>query len=137
MALSACLIDTSAYSAFLRGHRDVQRALQRVDRIVLTPVVLGELRAGFVRGARRAKNEAELARFRESPRVDVVGLDEGTADRYAAIVQGLRAAGTPIPTNDVWIAASAMQHGLRLITTDAHFRHVAQVIVDCFDPVSS
>lgn len=113
------------------------RAVQRADRIVLTPVVLGELRAGFVRGTRRGKNEAELARFRESPRVDLVDLDEGTADRYAAIVESLRGAGKPIPTNDVWIAASAMQHGLRVMTTDAHFRHVAQVIVDFFDPVAS
>ncbi len=103
---------------------------------MLTPVVLGELRAGFVRGARRGKNEAELARFRESPRVEVVDLDAGTADRYAAIVESLRTAGAPIPTNDVWIAASAMQHGLRLLTTDTHFRHVAQVIVDLFDPVT-
>lgn len=60
--------------------------------------------------------------------------DAETSERYAVILDSLREAGTPIPTNDVWIAASAMQHGLRLLTTDAHYRNVAQVIVDYLDP---
>ncbi|MGH7675728.1 MAG: hypothetical protein ACREMV_10705 [Gemmatimonadales bacterium] len=88
MALTRCLLNTSAYAALLRGHRDGQRALQRVDRIVLTPVVLGELRAGFVRGGRRAKHEAELARFRESPRVDVVDVAQVIVDFFDPVSGG-------------------------------------------------
>lgn len=127
------LLDTSAYSAFLRGHEELKLALQRADRIVLTPIVLGELGAGFRAGARRQKNEAELRRFLSSPRVDVVAVDPDTAERYAVILHGLRAAGTPIPTNDIWIAASAMQHGLRVLTTDVHYTRIPQIIVERFE----
>ena len=82
----------------------------------------------FLSGERRAKNETELARFLESPRVSLIDVDEGTAERYAVIFTTLRKAGTPIPTNDLWIAASAMQYGLRLLTRDAHFAKVPQIL---------
>ena len=131
--MTACLVDTSAYSAFLRGHEALQLALQRAERIVLTPIVLGELGAGFRAGARPQKNAAELDQFLSSPRVDVVTVDPETAERYAVIVHGLRRAGTPIPTNDVWIAASAMQHGLRVLTTDLHYDRIPQIIVERFE----
>ena len=127
------LLDTSAYSAFMRGHEDLKLALQRADRIVLTPIVLGELSAGFRAGTRRKKNEAELRQFLSSPRVDIVSVDAETAERYAVILHALRKAGTPIPTNDIWIAASAMQHGLRLLTTDLHYNRIPQVIVEHFE----
>jgi tRNA(fMet)-specific endonuclease VapC len=131
--VTAGLLDTSAYSAFMRGHPELKAALQRVDRIVLTPVVLGELAAGFRAGARRRKNEAELRRFLASARVDIVPIDAETAERYAVILHALRLAGTPIPTNDIWIAASAMQHGLRLLTTDAHYDRIPQIIAERFE----
>jgi tRNA(fMet)-specific endonuclease VapC len=117
----------------MRGHLELKSALQRVDRIVLTPVVLGELGSGFRAGARRRKNEAELRRFLASPRVDVVPIDAETAERYAVILHALRLAGTPIPTNDIWIAASAMQHGLRLLTTDVHYDRIPQIIAERFE----
>jgi len=130
--VTACLVDTSAYSAFLRGHEGLKLALQRAERIALTPIVLGELGAGFRAGARRRKNEAELDQFLSSPRVDVVAVEAETAERYAVILHALRKAGTPIPTNDIWIAASAMQHGLRVLTTDVHYDRIPQIIVECF-----
>jgi predicted nucleic acid-binding protein len=123
------MIDTSAYSAFMRGHDGIKEALLEADAVAINPVILGELRAGFLRGVHRRKNEGELARFLASPRVFVVGIDEETAERYAIILDSLRTAGTPIPTNDVWIAASAMQHGLGVLTTDEHFARVRQVAV--------
>ena len=123
-------LDTSAYSAFMRGHQGVAAALRHADEIVLSPVVLGELRAGFRGGTRRSKNEGELAQFVASPRVRLAIIDADTADRYAEIVTYLRQAGTPIPTNDVWIAAGAMEHGLQVVTTDPHYRKIAQVLVD-------
>jgi tRNA(fMet)-specific endonuclease VapC len=128
--VSRILLDTSAYSAFFRGDERTLRAVQEADEITVSPIVLGELKAGFRGGRHPKKNEAELAAFLASPRVRVVALDEETPDRYAEIVHSLRSAGTPIPTNDVWIAASAMQHGLRVATTDGHFRKVPQILVD-------
>jgi tRNA(fMet)-specific endonuclease VapC len=122
------LIDTSAYAAFMKGQPEAVTALREADEIYLNAVVLGEMLAGFLSGQRRARNEAELARFLDSPRVNLIDVDEGTAERYAVIFTTLRKAGTPIPTNDLWIAASAMQHGLRLLTLDGHFAKVTQIL---------
>jgi tRNA(fMet)-specific endonuclease VapC len=128
--MSELLLDTSAYSAFMRGHLQVKVALAEADRIHLSPIVLGELHAGFQTGSRRAENERGLRRFLSSPRVRLTEMNDETALRYAEIFNFLRRAGTPIPTNDIWIAANAMQHGLRVLTTDAHYTRLPQVIVD-------
>ena len=128
--MSRVLLDTSAYSGILRGDPGLARAMQEADEIAINAIVLGELKAGFRRGRHREKNERELAGFLASPRVRVLGLDEESADRYAVILDSLRSAGNPIPTNDVWIAASAMQHGFRVLTTDQHFGKVPQIVVD-------
>ena len=130
--MKALLLDTSAYSAFMKGDPEIKLALQKADEIYLSPVVLGELMSGFQRGKYRRKNEQELAAFLASPRVRTLRIDDGTAERYAAILNSLWAAGTPIPTNDIWIAASAMQHGFHLLTTDPHYTKVPQIIVDFF-----
>ena len=105
------LLDTSAYSAFKRGHDDIRTILQEADDITLTPVVLGELYAGFARGRHRRKNERELRLFLSSPRVRLVNIDDETAERYALVLNGLRSAGTPIPTNDVWIRSEERRVG--------------------------
>ena len=106
--------------------------MQEADEISINAIVLGELKAGFLKGRHRERNEKELAEFLASPRARILGLDEETADRYAVILDSLRSAGNPIPTNDVWIAASAMQHGLRVLTTDQHFRKIPQIVADTF-----
>jgi predicted nucleic acid-binding protein len=124
------MMDTSAYTAFLRGNPRVKEAVQQANEIVLSPVVLGELLAGFLMGRNEKKNRAILRDFFSSPRVVMVEMDEGTSERYAVILQSLRMKGTPIPTNDVWIAASAMQHGLKVLTTDKHYLEVAQILTD-------
>jgi tRNA(fMet)-specific endonuclease VapC len=126
------LVDTSAYSAFMRGHGDTKVALQEADEIFVNSIVLGELRAGFMKGRRRRRNEDELNRFLGSPRVKLLDVTEETAERYAIILNSLWQAGTPIPTNDIWIAASAMEYGLELLTTDEHYQKVPQVIVNYF-----
>jgi len=128
------MLDTSAYSAFARGHDQIKGALQEADEIWVSAVVLGELRAGFRCGTRRAENERDLSRFLSSPRVAVADVVEETAVRYAEILAFLREAGTPVPTNDIWIAAGAMEHGLRLVTTDAHYRKMPQVVLDYHPP---
>jgi tRNA(fMet)-specific endonuclease VapC len=130
--MTRLLVDTSAYSAFMRGHEAVKQALQRADAIYVNPIILGELLAGFQRGRHRENNEEVLGQFLASPRVSVVTVDEDTAERYAVILNGLKTAGTPIPTNDMWIAATAMQHGLPVLTTDAHYLKVQQILVHEF-----
>jgi tRNA(fMet)-specific endonuclease VapC len=119
----------------MRGHADVCAAVRGNEEIFLNSVVIGELAAGFIRGNRRRKNEDELRRFLASPRVGVLDVTEETAERYAVILNSLWHAGTPIPTNDIWIAASAMEYGLRVVATDEHYRKVPQIMVDYF-PVS-
>lgn len=131
------LLDTSAYSAFMRGHPEIKYALQEADTIYVNPVVLGELRAGFLRGRQQRKNERILRQFLASPRVHRMTIDEETSERYAVIINALWNAGKPIPTNDLWIAANAMQHGVTILTTDGHFRHVVQVLVHYVAPTQS
>ncbi|HSQ49959.1 MAG TPA: type II toxin-antitoxin system VapC family toxin [Nitrospiraceae bacterium] len=123
------LLDTSAYSWFMRGNQEVKEVLQSADSIAVNPIVLGELHAGFQHGRHVEKNRNTLKQFLASPRVYVVAMDEETAERYAVIVNALWRIGRPIPTNDLWIAASAMQYGLTILTTDSHFKHVAQVLI--------
>ena len=118
------LLDTNAYTAFMLLAAEVIEVIAHADKLFLTPIVLGELLGGFAAGTREPKNRAELARFLDSPRVEVLGLTAQTADSYALVHAGLRRKGHPIPTNDLWIAASALEHGAALLTRDAHFAHI-------------
>ncbi len=127
--MSALLLDTSAYSAFKRGHAGAADALRRADRILLPSVVIGELLAGFELGSRGQRNRDELADFLASPRVAIVDVTQATGQRYAHIFAYLRRAGTPIPTNDIWIAALAMEHGVEMLTSDGHFQRVPHILV--------
>lgn len=123
------LLDTSAYTAFKKGHHEALKAIREAEQILLPTVVIGELLAGFEAGHRRQKNRTELDAFLKSPRVSIVSTTPETAERYAHIYAYLRKNGRPIPTNDLWIAASAMEHSAELLTWDAHFLNVVQVLV--------
>jgi len=118
------LIDTNAYTAFMLGDAAVVEVVAHAERICLNSIVLGELLGGFAAATREAKNRAELARFLDSPRVEVVPVTTQTADSYALVYSGLRRKGQPIPTNDLWIAASALEHSAALLTRDTHFGHI-------------
>ena len=132
MEVRKILLDTSAYSSYMRNHADIVRVIQQAEEIYLNAIVVGELRAGFLKGSKKQKNEKELESFLVSPRVAVATIGTETSTRYAAILNSLREAGTPIPTNDVWIAASAMELGLTVLTMDTHFQQVKQVLVQLF-----
>ena len=132
--MSRLTLDTSAYSYFKRGHPDVVRHLRYAQEILLPSIVLGELLAGFEAGSQAQRNREELRLFLESPRVRLVPIGEATAERYAAIYASLRGMGQPIPTNDLWIAASVMEHGTELVTLDRDFTHVAQILVALYEP---
>lgn len=118
------LIDTNAYTAFMLGDAAVVEVVAHAERICLNSIVLGELLGGFAAGTREAKNRTELARFLNSPRVEVVPVTAQTADSYALVYSSLRRKGQPIPTNDLWIAASALEHGAALLTRDTHFGQI-------------
>jgi predicted nucleic acid-binding protein len=115
------LLDTNAYSALLRGHDEVADRVRRAEKVVFSTVVAGELLLGFRLGSRLKKNMAELDAFLENPYVSLVSVTLTTADRFARIAVALRAKGRPIPTNDIWIAAHAMEAGAELLSFDAHF----------------
>jgi predicted nucleic acid-binding protein len=98
--------------------------LRHAPEMLVSVIVLGELLAGFAAGSRQRENRDDLTRFLHSPRVRVVPIGPGTADFYALVYAALRQQGQPIPTNDLWIAASCLEHGAALLTLDSHFQHV-------------
>ena len=123
--LKQLLIDTNVYVAFKRNDSTVIELLQQADSIAINTVVLGELLAGFKGGIRETVNRSELDQFLDSPRVEFLVLDESSADFFALVFNNLKQIGKPVPTNDIWIAASAMQYGRTLATLDSHFSHIA------------
>lgn len=119
--MKAVLVDTNIYSYAMAGEAEAVEIFQTHDQILFSPVTVGELLAGFRQGSRAKQNASQLRRFLAGPRVQVVPVTEETAQFYALILTQLRRQGTPIPTNDIWIAASALEHGAALATRDAHF----------------
>ena len=113
-----------------RGHPGAMEALRSATFIGLTAVVLGEFLSGFTLGRREARNRQELVEFLASPRVHVLPMGLETGERFAVIYRLLREAGRPVPTNDLWIAASAMEHGLRVLTADEHYRWIPMILAE-------
>ena len=122
--MKKALIDTNIYSLAMKGESSVVEILRQIDVIGISTISIGELYSGFPNGRWEAENKAELSFFLDSPRVVVHGIDVETAEFYALILNNLKKAGTPIPTNDIWIAAVAVQHGYKLFTKDKHFNAV-------------
>lgn len=127
--MKRCL-DTCTYSRMRLGDKRLQVYLEEADLLVIPAVVLGELHAGFERGSRKADNEARLEAFLEAPGVRIQDMNWDIARRYGLLVEQLRRAGTPIPTNDIWIAATALELGARLVSYDEHFQQVPGLIVE-------
>ncbi len=122
------LLDTSAYSALKRGHGEVARLVRESVELAFSMVVIGELLFGFRNGALLQRNTAELEELLVSPRVTVLPVTRTTADRFGRIAAMLRKAGTPIPSNDIWIAAHAVESGAELLSFDAHFAAIPGLV---------
>jgi len=122
-----CLVlDTNAYSDYQRRGR-WQWQIQRADQVVLPVVVLAELKFGFLSGGLESRNRAVLQQFLGERRVSVLWLTERTTDIYADFKTQLKSQGTPIPENDIWIAAMCHEAGGTLASADNHFRHLPQL----------
>jgi len=125
--LSRYVLDTSAYSHFKRGDDEVVALIDSAEWIGVPSVVLSELWSGFLSGRRAQQNERELQEFLSNTSVEEIVVDGRAARVYAEIVIALREAGTPLPVNDIWIAACAATAGANVLTYDAHFRSIRRV----------
>jgi tRNA(fMet)-specific endonuclease VapC len=123
------LLDTNGYVAFKRGDEAALRIIQNAAVIGFSVVVLGELLAGFSSGNKESTNRQELKAFLDSPRIVLLNTSETTSEFYAKVFSGLRQKGKPIPTNDLWIAATALEHGYAIFTNDNHFKEIDGLIV--------
>jgi tRNA(fMet)-specific endonuclease VapC len=120
-------LDTNRYTDLVQGDAQVAETVASADEVWLPFIVVAELRAGFSLGSKGAQNEAALRRFLFKPSVEVLYADEQTTHHYANIFRQLRKQGTPIPPNDMWIAALVLQHSLTLCARDAHFDALPQL----------
>jgi tRNA(fMet)-specific endonuclease VapC len=120
-------LDTNRYVDLCRGDSTVVALVEAAEVVFLPFVVLAELRAGFAVGRKGVENERPLRRFLMKKAVDPLFADEQTTHHYAAVYRQLRRQGTPIQTNDIWIAALVLQHNLVLASRDAHFDHLPQL----------
>ena len=118
------VLDTSAYSHLRTGDDRVLDLLARAEVVIVPVTVLGELEGAFSAGLRAAENRRVLASFLAEPSVTIVPTTTSVARRYGRIYAQLRRAGTPIPVNDMWIAAAAIDSSGALLTFDGHFNRV-------------
>jgi len=115
------VMDTNAYSALFSGDEAVRTILEEAEDIVVPAIVAGELMAGFMLGDRYAKNAAAFESFLRQSGIRLAEVDLAVARSYGALIKALRRAGTPIPSNDVWIGATALSANGTVLTRDSHF----------------
>ncbi len=122
------LMDTSAYVGFKLNKPELVDIIINAESILISPIVLGELMFGFRNGIRFEENMDDLNKFINHEVVDQVQIGRITSDRYSRIAAQLKRHGSPIPTNDIWIAAQTMEHGAELISSDLHFEKVSGLV---------
>ena len=126
------LLDTSGYVGFKMGLPELVDFLMEAEAILLSPIVLGELMFGFRLGTRSQKNMEDLKQFMNQECVEVILIGEVTADRYSRLAEQLKRRGTPLPSNDIWIAAQAFEQGAELVTLDRHFEKISGLVYRLF-----
>jgi tRNA(fMet)-specific endonuclease VapC len=122
------ILDTSAYVSFKRNVSDLVEIIVNAESILFSPIVLGELMFGFRNGTKFQENMNDLNKFLDHESVEMVQIGQITSDRYSRIASQLRTQGTPVPTNDIWVAAQTMEHGAELITSDRHFQNISGLV---------
>ncbi len=118
------LLDTNAYTALFRGHSAVADRVRSAEQVLVSTVVAGELLFGFRNVARYEASRRDLERFLSTPYVRLLDVTFVTAERFGRIAAGLKRKGRPLPTNDVWVAAHAMESGAELLSFDRHFGEI-------------
>jgi len=121
-------LDTNRYVDLCKGLVNTVDLISKAENVFLPFIVLAELRAGFLIGRKGSDNERILRRFLMKPGVEVLFPDDQTTHHYANVFRQLRQQGTPIPTNDIWIAALVLQYNLSLHDRDRHFDSLPQLI---------
>lgn len=120
-------LDTNRLTDLFQGDAALAEWLGLCDEVWIPLIVLGELKAGFYGGTQPNRNEAVLQRFLAKTTVAVLLPSRETAEHYARLFVQLKRAGSPVPDNDLWIAALVLEHDLRLITRDRHFQRIPQL----------
>ncbi len=123
------LLDTSAYSKLIQGDSTIIEIVSNASAVFMPSIALGELLSGYYGGTRRAEMVGILESFLDSPTVKVLHITAETAQHYAQVDQYLRKKGKPIPRNDIWIAAIALEHGLKLLAIDKHFHEIPMLLL--------
>jgi tRNA(fMet)-specific endonuclease VapC len=121
-------LDTNRLTDLFQGDADLAQSLASCEEVWIPLIVLAEIKAGFYGGTQRGRNEALLQRLLAKPTVGVLLPARETAEHYARLFVQLKRAGTPVPDNDLWIAALALEHDLVLITRDQHFEQIPQLL---------
>src|ERR1700722_7061778 len=122
------LFDTNAYASFKRNEAAIIEIVQHAELIGISPIVIGELIAGFDGGSKAKQNKIELQKFLESSRIIVYPITLDTSHFFSQIYCSLKSKGKPIPTNDLWIASQALEHGCVVCTHDKHFGFIDGLI---------
>jgi len=126
--MNKVVIDTNIYSNAFRGRKEALNILQEYQIILFSPIVIGELLLGFKRGSRCHQNVYQLKNILSEDRINIITVTKATAEFYSHIFSDLLKKGNPIPTNDIWIAASAMENGCAIASYDDHFKQIPGLI---------
>jgi predicted nucleic acid-binding protein len=121
-------LDTNRLTDLFKGDERLSEWLETCDEVWIPLIVLAEIKAGFLGGAQQRSNQILLGRLLSKATVQVLLPGRETAEQYARLFVQLKRAGTPIPDNDLWIAALALEHDLTLVTRDQHFEYIPQLL---------
>jgi len=121
-------LDTNRLTDLFQGDAELADRLGECDEVWIPLIALAEMKAGFLGGSQQYRNESLLRTFLNKPTVGILLPARETAEHYARLFVQLKRAGTPIPDNDLWIAALALEHDLQLLTRDRHFERVPQLL---------
>ncbi len=121
-------LDTNRLTDLFQGDAELAEYLATCDEVWIPLIVLAEIKAGFYGGTQQHRNEVLLRKFMAKPTVGMLLPGRETAEQYARLFVQVKRAGTPVPDNDLWIAALALENDLALITRDRHFDNIPQLL---------
>jgi len=127
--MKSITVDTNAFSALAKGDSLVKKVVELADDVLVPVMVIAELKFGFKNGTKESYNNGLLQEFLSLPRVETIHTTDRSAQIYAELATSLKRKGKPIPINDIWIAALAMEHNSVVVTYDKHFLIIEELKV--------